>query len=173
MGTHGALGPGRPSPFPAHCESAMISPGEVTARQAAAKSGDRTSLDGVIALVHKELPVAAHHQIVRARPGETLNTTALLNEPYLKLAASSSTSFAGRRLNVRRRSMLQEPQTERRRAQILRPRRASERRGLVRYEQQALVPGIDPAGPSSGVTQTRGGVWGKIPSGIAERFAIS
>ncbi len=40
--------------------------------------------------LYDELHALAHLQIRRARPGETLRTTALLHETYLKLARSAS-----------------------------------------------------------------------------------
>ncbi len=40
--------------------------------------------------LYEELHALAHRQIRRARPGETLRTTALLHEAYLKLARGAS-----------------------------------------------------------------------------------
>ena len=40
--------------------------------------------------LYDELHALAHRQIQRARPGETLRTTALLHEAYLKLARGTS-----------------------------------------------------------------------------------
>ncbi|MFN8572052.1 MAG: ECF-type sigma factor [Gemmatimonadaceae bacterium] len=75
----------------------MTSTGDVTALLAAAKAGDRAAFDRVVALIYQELRSAAHQQLARARPSETLNTTALVSELYLKLADSSVTHFADRR----------------------------------------------------------------------------
>jgi RNA polymerase sigma-70 factor (ECF subfamily) len=49
------------------------------------REGDQTALDRLIPLVHQELHRLAHHYLKRERPGHTLQTTALVNEAYLKL----------------------------------------------------------------------------------------
>jgi len=58
----------------------------------ALRAGDRSALDRLVPLVHQELYAAAHRQLLRARPGDTLGTTALVNETYLKLADAGSVS---------------------------------------------------------------------------------
>jgi RNA polymerase sigma factor (TIGR02999 family) len=47
----------------------------------------RPAVDELIATVYRELRQVAHHHLRRERPGHTLNTTALVNETYVKLAA--------------------------------------------------------------------------------------
>ena len=47
--------------------------------------GDRAALDRVIPLVYQELRRLAHGQMRRERAGDTLQTTALINEAYLRL----------------------------------------------------------------------------------------
>jgi RNA polymerase sigma factor (TIGR02999 family) len=47
--------------------------------------GDRAALDRVIPLVYRELRRLAHRQMRRERAGDTLQTTALINEAYLRL----------------------------------------------------------------------------------------
>ena len=49
------------------------------------RDGDQTALDRLIPLVHQELRRLAHHYLKRERPEHTLQTTALVNEAYLKL----------------------------------------------------------------------------------------
>ena len=49
------------------------------------REGDQTALDRLIPLVHQELHRLAHHYLKHERPGHTLQTTALVNEAYLKL----------------------------------------------------------------------------------------
>ena len=49
------------------------------------RDGDKTALDRLIPLVYEELRRLAHHYLRRERPGYTLQTTALVNEAYLKL----------------------------------------------------------------------------------------
>ena len=47
--------------------------------------GDKAALDQVIPLVYQELRRLAHRQMRRERAGDTLQTTALINEAYLRL----------------------------------------------------------------------------------------
>lgn len=49
------------------------------------RDGDQTALDRLIPIVHQELRRLAHHYLKRERPEHTLQTTALVNEAYLKL----------------------------------------------------------------------------------------
>ena len=48
-------------------------------------NGDKAALDRVIPLVYQELRRVAHRQMRRERAGDTLQTTALINEAYLRL----------------------------------------------------------------------------------------
>ena len=48
--------------------------------------GDQTALDKLIPLVYQELHGLAHHYMRHERPGHTLQTTALVNEAYMRLA---------------------------------------------------------------------------------------
>jgi RNA polymerase sigma factor (TIGR02999 family) len=48
-------------------------------------SGDKTALDKLIPLVHKELRRMAHQYMRRERAGNTLQTSALINEAYIRL----------------------------------------------------------------------------------------
>jgi RNA polymerase sigma-70 factor, ECF subfamily len=48
-------------------------------------AGDQSALDGLTAIVHQELRRLAHHYMQRERPGHTLQTTALVNEAYMRL----------------------------------------------------------------------------------------
>lgn len=47
--------------------------------------GDESALDGLMPIVHKELLRLAHHYMEGERPGHTLQTTALVNEAYIRL----------------------------------------------------------------------------------------
>ena len=47
--------------------------------------GDRKATDELFALVYDELRGVAHRQLRFRRPGQTINTTALVHEAYLKL----------------------------------------------------------------------------------------
>jgi RNA polymerase sigma factor (TIGR02999 family) len=48
-------------------------------------AGDQSALNGLTAIVHEELRRLAHHYMERERPGHTLQTTALVNEAYMRL----------------------------------------------------------------------------------------
>ena len=50
------------------------------------RGGSRTAFDDLYAHVYDDLRRAAHHRLARYRSGQTLNTTALVHEAYLKLA---------------------------------------------------------------------------------------
>jgi len=58
----------------------------VTALLQAWSSGDKSALEGLIPLIHEELHRIAKRYMDRERPGHTLQTTALINEAYLRLA---------------------------------------------------------------------------------------
>lgn len=47
--------------------------------------GDKAALDKLMPLVHAELRRLAHRYMSRERPGHTLQTTALVNEAYVRL----------------------------------------------------------------------------------------
>lgn len=49
-------------------------------------AGDQTALDKLIPLVYQELRRLAHYYMRQERGGHTLQTTALVNEAYMKLA---------------------------------------------------------------------------------------
>ena len=50
------------------------------------RQGKKDAAAKLFAMVYKDLQALAHFQLMRRRPGETLNTTALVHEAYLKLA---------------------------------------------------------------------------------------
>ena len=57
----------------------------VTQLLAAWGQGEQSALDKLIPLVHRELRRLAHRQMGRERQGHTLQSTALVNEVYLRL----------------------------------------------------------------------------------------
>ncbi|HEV8370502.1 MAG TPA: sigma-70 family RNA polymerase sigma factor [Pyrinomonadaceae bacterium] len=61
------------------------SPEEITGLLLDWGKGDKAALDRVIPLVYQELRRLAHRQMRRERAGDTLQTTALINEAYLRL----------------------------------------------------------------------------------------
>ncbi len=58
---------------------------EVTQLLRAWGDGNQQALDKLIPLVYKQLHQAAHRYMAREKPGHTLQTTALVNEVYLRL----------------------------------------------------------------------------------------
>jgi RNA polymerase sigma factor (TIGR02999 family) len=70
---------------------------EITRLLAAARGGDRGASDVLFGRVYRELHALAHRQLsARGRPGETLGTTALVHESYLRLAQPAGLSAADR-----------------------------------------------------------------------------
>jgi RNA polymerase sigma-70 factor, ECF subfamily len=58
--------------------------------------GDEAALNKLIPLVYKELHKMAHHQMTREKAGHTLQTTALVNEVYLRLIGANEIPFQDR-----------------------------------------------------------------------------
>jgi len=59
-------------------------------------NGDKAALDRLMPLVYDELRRIAHLHMGRERPGHTLQTTALLNEAYLRLAGQRGVHWQNR-----------------------------------------------------------------------------
>jgi len=74
----------------------MGAEGEITGLLAALQQGDHTAMDRLLPIVYGELRERAHRQLARHRPGDTLSTTALVHEAYLKLVDSSHQSYHDR-----------------------------------------------------------------------------
>src|SRR5262247_4563738 len=62
------------------------SPKEITRLLVAWSDGDQSALAELTPLVYEELRRLAHHYMRGERAGHTLQTTALVNEAYLRLA---------------------------------------------------------------------------------------
>ena len=62
--------------------------GEITQLLRAYDAGDRSAFDRMVPLVYDELRRLARRHIRRGPRGQTLNTTGLVHETYLKLAGS-------------------------------------------------------------------------------------
>ena len=60
-------------------------PEEITRLLVAWGDGDQSALDELAPLVQSELHRLAHHYMGRERPGHTLQTSALVNEAYIRL----------------------------------------------------------------------------------------
>ena len=68
----------------------------VTRLLGAARDGDAEALNALFPLVYDELHGLAHQRRRQWRGDNTLNTTALVHEAYLKLVDQSKANFAGR-----------------------------------------------------------------------------
>jgi RNA polymerase sigma factor (TIGR02999 family) len=71
-------------------------PQEVTQLLLAWSRGNRAALDQLIPLVSTELHRLAHHYMRRERAGHTLQTTALVNEAYVRLVDASRVEWRDR-----------------------------------------------------------------------------
>ena len=71
-------------------------PREITRLLLAWRSGDSTALNRLMPLVYQELRRLAHYFMSRERPGHLLQTTALVNEAYLRLVDSSRVKWESR-----------------------------------------------------------------------------
>ncbi|HEY8483210.1 MAG TPA: sigma-70 family RNA polymerase sigma factor [Longimicrobiales bacterium] len=60
------------------------------------REGDRQALDELFALTYDELKRAARFRLGRGRAGETLNTTALVHEIYMRLVDQTRVEWADR-----------------------------------------------------------------------------
>ena len=58
--------------------------------------GDRAALDRLTPLVYDEIRRMAHREMQREREGHTLQTTALINEAYVRLAGSKNIDWQNR-----------------------------------------------------------------------------
>ena len=58
--------------------------------------GDKAALDRLTPLVYDEIRRIAHRYVQREREGQTLQTTALVNEAYLRLAGATNISWQNR-----------------------------------------------------------------------------
>ena len=59
-------------------------------------SGDETALDKLVPLIYSELHRLARRHMRQAGPGHTLQTTALVNEAYLRLVKQPQVSWQNR-----------------------------------------------------------------------------
>jgi RNA polymerase sigma-70 factor, ECF subfamily len=72
------------------------STGEVTRLLKAWGGGERAALEELSPLVERELHRLAHRFMSREKPGHTLQTTALVNEVYLRLVNVQEVSWQDR-----------------------------------------------------------------------------
>jgi RNA polymerase sigma factor (TIGR02999 family) len=71
-------------------------PQQVTELLRSWRKGDRQALDELMPLVYEELRRIAHRYMQRERPGHSMQTTALVNEAYLRLAGSEPVEWQDR-----------------------------------------------------------------------------
>jgi len=69
---------------------------EVTRLLVAWSEGDQSALDRLMPVVHDELRRLARHHMARERAGHTLQTTALVNEAYIRLIDAGNVPWQGR-----------------------------------------------------------------------------
>ncbi len=67
------------------------------------QQGDRSALERLTPLIYDELRRIAHRYVRRERNGHTLQTTALVNEAYLRLAGQEKPEWQNRTDHARRR----------------------------------------------------------------------
>ena len=69
---------------------------EVTQLLLALSSGDESALNELMPIVYQELHRLAHLHLAKERKGHTLQTTALVNEVYLKLIDQKKAQWQNR-----------------------------------------------------------------------------
>lgn len=69
---------------------------DITTQLEAWRAGEASARERLFPLVYDELRRIAHRQLRRERVGHTLDTTALVHEAYLRIAAQTSEEFANR-----------------------------------------------------------------------------
>jgi len=99
-----AAGRVRPKYWSVHADEApegsvgpeASAPGEITVLLRAARDGDREAWDRLVAIVHTDLKRIAHLHLRGRGRRETLQTTALVNEAYFRLARYRSSDVNDR-----------------------------------------------------------------------------
>jgi len=74
----------------------MSADGEITGLLAAYREGDRAALDRLFPLVYAALRELAHRQLTVRQSGDTISTTVLVHEAYLKLTGSAHQTYQDR-----------------------------------------------------------------------------
>ncbi|MFN0149448.1 MAG: ECF-type sigma factor [bacterium] len=87
----------------------MEETGHITQLLSAARAGDRDALNTVFTYVYDEIRRIAHRQLRRLGRADTLNTTAVVHEAYLKLTGAAGAPWEDRAhfLNVAAAAMRQ------------------------------------------------------------------
>lgn len=76
--------------------AALVQPPEITQLLAEWSNGNQTALDKLYPLVYEELRRLAHRYMRRERKDHTLQTTALINEAYLRLIDQKNVHWENR-----------------------------------------------------------------------------
>jgi RNA polymerase sigma factor (TIGR02999 family) len=76
--------------------SVASNPHELTQLLLAWNNGDPTAFDRIVPIVHTELRRLATNYMRRERPGHTLQTTALINEAYMRLVDTQKVPWKDR-----------------------------------------------------------------------------
>jgi RNA polymerase sigma factor (TIGR02999 family) len=74
----------------------LSDPESITRSLAELREGRAGAMDRLVPLVYSELHAIAHRELMRRRPGDTLDTTALVHEAYVKLAGSKRPAWNDR-----------------------------------------------------------------------------
>lgn len=74
----------------------MSSPSEITGLLVDWSNGNQDALEKLLPLVEIELHRLAHRQLRRLKPGNTLQTTALINETYVRLVNQKNVQWQNR-----------------------------------------------------------------------------
>jgi RNA polymerase sigma factor (TIGR02999 family) len=83
-------------PDPDGDSSASLAPAEITALLVAVGGGDRAAFDRLFEAVYAELRTIAHRQLRRFSAAETLDTTSLVHEAFLKFSKQEHWSVESR-----------------------------------------------------------------------------
>lgn len=70
--------------------------GDVTALLQGISAGNRNAWNALLSLVYRELHKLAHESLRRLRPGQTLQTTALIHEAYMRLVKNEDARWTNR-----------------------------------------------------------------------------
>ena len=71
-------------------------PGSITHLLVAHRQGDPEALDQLLPLVHQRLERLARYQIRSLKPGQTLDTVALVNEAYIEMVDETAIEWQSR-----------------------------------------------------------------------------
>lgn len=74
----------------------IVTTNDITGLLRAHREGRTDALEELFPVVYAELRLIAHRQLARRRPGNTLDTTALVNEAYLKLVDQTGAQYQDR-----------------------------------------------------------------------------